>query len=471
LGTNILVLSRHVVGKRMAAPGIRSYQIARVLAENVPSAKVTLAAPSPSGPVGQKALFRFAPYDWRSLPGLVREQDVIIANRFPSYLIPLLGDKRLVLDLFTPLFTEWMEIATRFYQGWSLNNFVALNRRKLSVQLTLADFILFATVRQRDLYFGMLSCMGRVTPELYDKDAGLNNLFGLAPFGVRPGHPKATKRVMRGVWPGIREEDTILLWNGAIIEWYDVALLIGAAHRLSRERDDIKLFFLGTEHPDSGGARAVRGPGSIATRNAISMCKELGILDKFVFFNFDWVDYDDTANYLLEADIGVCTYFNNLETRYSFRSRVLDLLWAELPIICTQGDVLAELVTSRPLGVAVPERDEDALVNAIRRLADDKALVKKCRRNLKEAKEEYRWERVLEPLVDYCRRSGDVPRGRAKRALPLAVGLAALAESVPQRALYLLLREVRSQTEREWRDGPAAPELRERRCRIRGGDG
>ena len=133
-------------------------------------------------------------------------------------------------------------------------------------------------------------------------------------------------------------------------------------YRLSRERDDIKLFFLGTEHPDSGDAptapRARRGRHA----RAIRMCEELGILDKFVFFNFDWVDYDDTANYLLEADIGVCTYFDNLETRYAFRSRVLDLLWAELPIICTEGDVLAELVASRPLGIAVAERDEVALV-------------------------------------------------------------------------------------------------------------
>jgi glycosyltransferase involved in cell wall biosynthesis len=442
LATRILVLSRHAVGKRMAAPGIRSYQIARVLAEKVPGASVTLAAPSCTGPVGEKASFRVVPYCRRSLPGLVRDQDVIIANRFPSYVIPFLHDKRLVLDLFTPLFTEWMEIAAGFYQGWSLNNFVALNQRRLSVQLTLADFVLFATFRQRDLYFGMLSCMARLTPELYYHDRRLNNLFGLAPFGVRPGEPKATKRVMRGVRPGIREEDTILLWNGTIIEWYDVALPIRAVHRLSRERDDIKLFFLGTKHPDSGGARAVRGPGSIATRNAISLCEELGILDKFVFFNSDWVDYDDTANYLLEADIGVCTYFDNLETRYAFRSRVLDLLWAELPIICTQGDVLAELVASRPLGIAVAERDEDALVDAIRRLADDKAFVEECKGNLREAKEDYRWEKAMEPLVEYCRRSTDVSRLRVGRALPVALGLATLAESMFWRAVYLRLERL-----------------------------
>jgi len=442
LGTRILVLSRHVVGKRMASPGIRSYQIARVLAEKVPGASVTLAVPSCTDLPSEELLFRVVAYNRRSLPQVVREQDVVIANRFPFYIIPFLHDKRLVLDLFTPVFTEWMEIAIGFWRGLSLNNFVALNRRNLSLQLTLADLVLFATSRQRDLYFGMLSGMGRVTPELYDHDSSLSNLLALAPFGVRPGHPKATRQVLRGVWPGIREEDTILLWNGTIIEWYDLESLVRAVHRLSRERDDIKLFFLGTEHPDSGDVATLHGLGAGSTRRAISMCEELGILDKFVFFNFDWVDYDDTANYLLEADIGVCTYFDNLETRYAFRSRVLDLLWAELPIICTQGDVLAELVASRPLGIAIAERDEDALVDAIRRLADDKAFVKECKRNLKQAKEEYRWERALEPLVDYCRRSTDVPRGRAQRALPLALGLATLSESMFLRALYMRLERL-----------------------------
>jgi hypothetical protein len=210
------------------------------------------------------------------------------------------------------------------------------------------------------------------------------------------------------------------------------------------------------------------------------MCEELGILDRFVFFNFDWVDYDETADYLLEADMGICTYFDNLETRYSFRSRVLDLLWAELPIICTRGDVLGELVASRPLGIAVAERDEDALVNAIRRLADDKVFVRDCRENLKKVKEEYRWERVLEPLVDYCRRWTELTPTSTKRVLPLALRLAALAECVPQRALYLLLRQLSARghglasepqsAEREWRHGLEPPPVGERRCHIGGGN-
>jgi hypothetical protein len=39
---------------------------------------------------------------------------------------------------------------------------------------------------------------------------------------------------------------------------------------------------------------------------------------------------------LREADIGVSLHREDVETRYSFRTRVLDYLWAGLPIITTE---------------------------------------------------------------------------------------------------------------------------------------
>ena len=47
-----------------------------------------------------------------------------------------------------------------------------------------------------------------------------------------------------------------------------------------------------------------------------------------MFFNEDWVAYDDRQNYLLEADVGVSTHLDHVETEFSFRTRILDYLWA-----------------------------------------------------------------------------------------------------------------------------------------------
>jgi hypothetical protein len=66
------------------------------------------------------------------------------------------------------------------------------------------------------------------------------------------------------------------------------------------------------------------------------LADKLGLTDKFIFFNEAWVDYEDRANYLLDADVGVSTHFLHVETTFSFRTRTLDYLWAGLPIVATE---------------------------------------------------------------------------------------------------------------------------------------
>jgi glycosyltransferase involved in cell wall biosynthesis len=406
MNRDILVLTRDHIGARMASPGIRMYNIARTLAQRLPNSEITLAVAADSQMGSQRPPFRVVPYKRSAVVTAAFRSDILISNYFPPYLYPFMTHKRVVLDLFSP-FTERLEVARS--KGHGADAFFSSYTRGLISQLLLTDLVLCASERQRDLYFGMLSAIGRVMPDTYDHDHWLSNLIALAPFGVRDGEPKATRRVLRDVWPGIHAGDTILIWNGVIIEWYDLVTLIHAIARISQQRSDIKLFFLGTEHPDNPGAPKLQGLGGGTVRAALQLCQELKLLDRFVFFNFDWVDYEDTVNYLAEADIGICTYFDNIETRFAFRSRYADLLWAELPIICTQGDVWAESVDSRPLGVAVPERDEDSLVHAILRLADDTAFAQRCKNNLREERERYRWHRVLERLVCYCQDATAAP--------------------------------------------------------------
>ena len=75
-----------------------------------------------------------------------------------------------------------------------------------------------------------------------------------------------------------------------------------------------------------------------------------------------------------------------------------------MPIVCTQGDVLADLIANRPLGIAVPPKDPQALAEAIRRAVDDEQFIAKCKENLAAVREEYQWERTLQPLMRFCQR-------------------------------------------------------------------
>ena len=48
---------------------------------------------------------------------------------------------------------------------------------------------------------------------------------------------------------------------------------------------------------------------------AVELAKELGLYERFVFFNFAWVPYAERANYLLESDLGISSHLDTLEAR------------------------------------------------------------------------------------------------------------------------------------------------------------
>jgi len=118
------------------------------------------------------------------------------------------------------------------------------------------------------------------------------------------------------------------------------------------------------------------------------------------------VDYRTRHNYLLEATAGVSTHRSHLETEFAFRTRVLDYLWAELPMVLTEGDHFADLVEKETLGVVVPADDVDALAAALKKVLTNEAFRKKAKANIKKVREHYRWEETLQPLLRYVAKVG-----------------------------------------------------------------
>ncbi len=144
---------------------------------------------------------------------------------------------------------------------------------------------------------------------------------------------------------------------------------------------------------------------------------ELGLTGKHVFFNEQWVALDDRQNYLLEADAGVSTHFAHIETTFSFRTRILDYMWANLPIVTTDGDSFGDLVAAEGMGVAVQERDVDALAAALESMLYDPEAAQAARDAVRRVRDDFTWERALAPLVEFCKD----PQPAADRAHDAAV--------------------------------------------------
>ncbi len=394
--TKILIITGDTLSERMAGPAIRCYEMATVLTEA--GFDVTLASMTEPkiGGRGFKVTSVGVP---GAINALVDDTDIIIFQGFVMNSYPEIErfDGPVIVDIYDPFHLEGMTLRKHEldWQRYATHN---SDTMVLNKQLERGDFFVCASEKQRDFWLGQMSALKRINPATFDEDESLRSLIDIAPFGLPHGEPVRTEdRVLRGVVPGIEEDDFLLLWGGGIYNWFDPLTLIKAVGQVAAEFPDVKLWFMGKGHPNPDV------PKMQMAANAYNLAEELGLLGTHVFFNEGWVDYNSRQNYLLEADLGVSTHYEHLETRYSFRTRILDYIWCELPIVATEGDTLSLLAKDRGLGLTVPPEDVDALAEAIRTLRADKAFYEECRDNLRALKPEMTWQKALEPIVEFCR--------------------------------------------------------------------
>jgi GT2 family glycosyltransferase/glycosyltransferase involved in cell wall biosynthesis len=335
------------------------------------------------------------------------KQELVVHERwcdvlvFQGYLLhehPGLANtaKPVVADLYDPFHLEQLEQTKELSQA-ERREIVAAATGVLNQQIRRADFMMCASDKQRDFWLGQLAALGRINTVTYDEDETLHSLLAIVPFGVSEKAPVHTRRTVKGVLTNIADTDELILWGGGIYDWLDPLTLIKAMGVLAARRPTAKLLFLGVKHPNPH-VPVMR----MATR-AQELSDELGLTDRRVFFNNEWIRYNDRQNYLIEADIGVSTHLDHIETAYSFRTRMLDYLWAGLPIVCTSGDSLSQLVRDRDLGAVVAPGDVEGLAEALGQLLEDRPRLAEIKQHVLETAEDYRWSRVLEPLLEFCR--------------------------------------------------------------------
>jgi len=389
----IVVATGDALTPKMAGPGIRAWNMAAALAQEHEVELVTYQTCTITHP-----RFTIRRINESELRKLEEWCDVLI---FQGYLLahfPFLREshKVIAVDIYDPFHLEQLEQA---------RDLGPVERRKavkgateaINDQLARGDFFMCASTKQRDFWLGQLSSVGRINPTTYDTDESLESLVTVVPFGLPEVAPRHDRQVLKGVVPGIGPDDKVVLWGGGVYNWFDPLTLLRAVDRLRHRRPDVRLFFLGLRHPNPDVPEMRM---AVATRE---LAHELGLTDQHVFFNEDWVAYEDRQNYLLEADVGVSTHLDHVETAFSFRTRILDYFWAGLPVVATGGDALAELIETRSLGVTVPPGDVEALEEALFRLLDDEEFSTLCRKNIDGIAGEFTWTKVLDPLIRFCR--------------------------------------------------------------------
>ncbi len=355
----LLIVSHEALGERMSGPAIRYWQLAHALAARQP---VALAAPGPIELSSTSVtLVPFQRTDGQGLAEAVAASDVVLTAGYLLRHYPLLAraSQPLVVDLYDPFLFENLEI----HADKPLPEQAALQRVDLTVltdQLARGDFFICASEQQRDFWLGMLAGAGRVNPHNFAADAALRRLIDVVPFGLPDEPPAAAGHGLKGIVPGIGPDDFVIYWGGGMWEWFDPLTAIRALAVLVRDVPRARLFFAGLRHPHP----AVPPARQAAAAQRLS--EELGLTGKHVFFGEDWIPYAERANYLLDADVGLSLHFDHVETRFSFRTRLLDYVWAALPMVLTRGDTLSAELTARGLARLVPPDDPAAVAAALR---------------------------------------------------------------------------------------------------------
>ena len=403
---NVLIITGDPIGAKMAGPAIRAWNMAAALTQENSVTLVTL-----SGAEQVDAPFEIMhvnPGDDRSFAPLEQWADVIIFQGHAMAVFKALRStsKIMVVDIYDPMHLEQLEQG-RELPAATWDKQVTDATDVLNEQLARGDFFLCASERQRHFYLGQLAALGRINPANYSDDPDLEGLISVVPFGMTSDPPRHGKQVLKAVRPGIEAGDKVLLWGGGLYNWFDPKTLIRAVAQVSERHDNVRLFFQGTKHPHPGV------PEMAIVAESRRLATELGQLDKSVFFNDSWVDYTERQNYLTEADAGVSTHFSHVETTFSFRTRILDYLWAELPMVVTEGDSFAELVEKEQLGIVVRSEDVDGLGEAIERILFDDEFISLARENIRRVRERFFWGATLRPLTEFM----SDPRPASDRAL------------------------------------------------------
>lgn len=415
----VVIYTTEVLGETMAGPGIRALRMAEAVS---PFADVVLVSEVRADLTS--TAFEIVRAGGDELLAIIESSDVLVLQSPLLTMLPELqrSPVHIVSDLYDPFLFEQLQQGTYLESDGQSTEFIV---RAVNDMVRFADYMVCASEKQRDLWLGQLASQGRLNPATYRADPSLRNLIDVVPFGVDDAAPVQTSHAIRGTVPGIGADDTVLLWGGGIYDWFDPLTLIRAVGALSERRPDLRLVFLATAH-----ANPEIGTMQMATESR-ELAAELGILGSHVFFNEQWVPHAERANWFLDADLGVSTHLDHLETAFSFRTRLLDYLWAGLPIVNTAGDAFETVIRDRGLGAVVPPGDVDALVAALDTLLGDDEAMNAAAANAQVVAAELSWSNALAPLVAYCAApwaASDAPR--SGRGIHSSVGDGDLAREL-----------------------------------------
>jgi glycosyltransferase involved in cell wall biosynthesis len=356
--STVVVATPDVVGKRMAGPGIRAWNVARQLAKVAPTTLIAKVEDSIDGVL---------PHGSSEARTAMRNARVLIGQPARGFR-KRRRDQRIAFDLFDPTVLELREL---------YGNFPSVRQRihlaaewwRLTEALMSADLLVCAAASQRRFYE---SLQGGDAPWIE------------VPFGVDMAEVSACEK----------PQANVIVWGGGVWEWLDPKTAIDAVLALNASGLPCSLLFLGRTRPNRD---------LVDRRRAGRFEKLLERGGPYVSAHPDWVPYAERLSWLRSGKIAIMLHRPTAEADFAIRTRLFDAIAAGIPVIATERGFAAELVEREGLGLVVPAEDVSAVAAAIRRLLTDDVFRSACVMNLERVRPRYAWDVVTRPLTDAVR--------------------------------------------------------------------
>lgn len=292
-------------------------------------------------------------------------------------------DQQLILDCYVPIYVEASaretnDLANEYYAfSGDVGRWAEVLKR--------GDYFLCASEQQKNYYFGVLSAVGKINPATYGQD-----LIGIVPYGIYE-KPEAIAK-STPVTDRVGKKVKKILWFGGIYPWFDLRNLVKAAAQVNEETP-VTLTIVGAKNPFNNHPDFIRRYEEL--ESFIASDKKF----QDVVHIQDWVNFDDRADWYLDSDLVVVINKIGDENKLAWRTRLVDFMWASLPVVTNGGDPLGEQLLANNAAARIMGLESQDISKAINELLVNAKTMEVMRKNMSSLKKQYYWDVVTKGLV------------------------------------------------------------------------
>ena len=294
------------------------------------------------------------------------------------------SDQQLILDGYVPIHIEMSarnsDNLGREYDAFNFENKIWTKAFKRG------DILLCANEAQKKFYTGVLAQVGRINPVTYGDD----DLIQIVPYGIY--HEKAVAK-NNPISKIVHNQKAFkLLWFGGIYPWFDLTHLLEAVKSVSKQTP-IELIMVGVKNPFN------QHPDFLKKYDDVMSYISENKMNDIVHVT-DWVKFDERAEWYLGSDAVILINNIGMENTLAWRTRLVDYVWADLPIITNGGDPMSNILEKNKAIYILPDLEVKTLENELLKITHNKKALEEVSKNLSKVRKDFYWDKVTQKLAN-----------------------------------------------------------------------